>query len=225
MAALTTEQLDCLLDCVVLDSTRVLGVFPANCVPMRCAPGNMQELVLRSNIASSTERHPQLSTRQHTCFILNTDPASAPGEHWLAFFYNANTRHLEYFDSFGLPLAMYPAVRAGIASCNLLPICVQANSSGMLQSLGSKVCGHYCVVFLYWRAKHINSQLQRFSHCVMSAHSSALDRDRLIVDRLRSITKNHPCCSTQLFGTAAPLISCAMVRSSQSCCCRSDMHI
>lgn len=34
--------------------------------------------------------------------IVNTDPASEPGEHWLAIFVNENN-HAEIFDSFGKP--------------------------------------------------------------------------------------------------------------------------
>ena len=38
MAALRTEQLECLLDCVLPNTIRTLGVFPANCIPLHRDP-------------------------------------------------------------------------------------------------------------------------------------------------------------------------------------------
>jgi hypothetical protein len=221
MAALATEQLECLLDCILPYSTRVLGVFPADCVPMRVVSVN--PLIIQSNVATSMERHPQLDVNQGYTFIMNTDPASAPGEHWLAFFYNGRTHKLEYFDSFGFPLSMYAHVNASFSACNLTNIMVRVNQSHMLQALTSTVCGHYCAAFIQWRARHKHSNVGGFTKQLMSTHSTSLGRDTYIVKRLRTITSMHPCCSSLLSGysTSQPHVS----RFSQSCCCRSRcMH-
>lgn len=38
-------------------------------------------------------------------YIVNTDPAGKPGEHWLAIW--TRNRVCEVFDSYGMPLTMY----------------------------------------------------------------------------------------------------------------------
>ena len=222
MAALKTEQLECLLDCVIPNTTRPLGVFPANCIPLR-RDASAGVLSLRTNIANATERHPQLELGHNYCFILNTHPNNAPGEHWLAFYFNSNTRKLEYFDSFGFPVSVYEHVHSALNSCDLLSICVSVNTLGMIQSTSSSVCGHFCVAELYWRSKHTNTPADKFAHVAMATSTSPDTRDKIIVDRLRAITSKHPCCSSQLFGT--PDNSHGVTRFSQSCCCRDSCCI
>jgi hypothetical protein len=228
MASLVTEQLECLLDCVIPNSVRVLGVFPANCVPMRrvvqTAAGLVQQLALRSNLGTPMERHPSLDTAHHYCFILNTHTNREPGEHWLAFFYNGDTHNLEYFDSFGFPLSMYANVKVALDSCNLLSLCVRANSH-MLQAITSTVCGHYCIAFLYWRARNLGTSASNFAHAIMSEYATAEDRDKLIVSRLRAVTFRHPCCAGQLFGHGGSSSASCVTRFSQSCCCRANCRI
>lgn len=218
MAALATEQVECLLDCLLPYSTHVLGVFPADCVPMRTV--TTRPLVLQSNIASNAERETQLPASNDYCFILNTDPANAPGQHWLAFFYNSRTHKLEYFDSFGLPLSMYTHVNTSLSACRLIDILVRVNSSHMLQSLASTVCGHYAVAFIHWRAAHKLSSADSFVKLLSHSHSNALTRDKYIVKHLHTLASKHPCCSSLLSGytSAQPHTS----HFSQSCCCRSE---
>jgi len=178
MTALTTEQLECLLNCIVANTGHVLGAFPANCVPLRVV-----QHALEFNLEIVPLRDSHFDANYHYCFVLNTHPSGSPGEHWLAFFFNANTHELEYFDSFGFQLAMYPDVNAALEVCNLLVSCVRANPVGMLQSTTSTVCGHYCVAFLYWRALHMNSPVAHFALCIMNSYSTATaeQRDALIV--------------------------------------------
>ena len=213
MAALVTEHLECLLDCTVDNTTYVLGVFPADRVPLRYSP-NSERFSLQTNLDTHTEFH----TNRHYCFILNTHRSGAPGEHWLAFFLNHTTHKLEYFDSFGFPLSAYADVYASLDSCQLLPFCVHANNAGMLQSLTSTVCGHYCIAFLFWRAKNVHTDVNYFARFIKASQPSADERDKLIVELLREVTLRHPCCAVQLFG----FVSARAPRSSafsQSCCC------
>ena len=39
-------------------------------------------------------------------YVVNTDPNTAPGEHWVAMFFN-NQRSAEFFDSYGLHPIVY----------------------------------------------------------------------------------------------------------------------
>jgi hypothetical protein len=210
-APLTTEQLECLLDCVVADTTRVLGAYPADCIPLR---------LRYSDIAVTSAKFADIQHKNtHCCFIVNTHPSGAPGEHWLAFFLNASTGLVEYFDSFGLPLAAHTHVFAAFESRKLLPACVSANTGQMLQSVNSTVCGQYCVAYLYWRSRHINTPIERFAHTLIAAAPTRAEkRDTLIVARLRAITSKHPCCSMPLFGHHTTSTSPRF--TSQTCCCR-----
>ena len=220
MAALTTEQLDCLLRCVIPNAVRVLGVFPANCIPIRYVASTNARSTVQLSFGYADTQRSQIAPNEHCCFILNTHPSDQPGEHWLAFLFNANTRKLEYFDSFGLSLAMYSAVNAALLSNQLLPLCVRANSQGMLQSLSSTVCGHYCIAYLHWRAGHTNAHIDSFAHSILVSNRSPSKRDKLVVVRMRTLTNSHPCCATQLFGSIVDRSSMrCTIRSSQSCCC------
>lgn len=71
--------------------------------------------------------------------ILNTDPAEQEGTHWLALF--AHDRGLELFDSYGLSPSLY-----GFPDS-------YRHSSRSIQALGSSVCGHYCLLFLFYRSR------------------------------------------------------------------------
>jgi hypothetical protein len=214
MAALVTEQLECLLDCTVDSSVYVVGVFPADRVPLQYSPPTK-----RFTLQHGLSPHFDFDRYKYYCFILNTHPSSAPGEHWLAFFLNRYTDKLEYFDSFGFQLVAYPDVHAGLNCCELIPLCVPANNVGMLQSLVSTVCGHYCVAFLLWRSRHTRANVGYFARCIKSSYETAHLRDRLIVELLREVTVTHPCCSAQLFGMAGARTSRSLPVS-QTCCCR-----
>jgi hypothetical protein len=158
MAALKAEQLECLLDFVIPNTARPLGVFPANCIPLRRG-ASAGVLSSRTNIANATEHHPQ--------------PELGPSK---------------YFDSLSFPISVYDNVHAAMSSRDLLPICVRVNTLGMIQSTTSTVCGHFYIAEQYWRSKHTDTRADRFPHVSVSASTSPDARDKFIVDRLRTIT-------------------------------------
>jgi hypothetical protein len=223
MAALTTRQLQCLLDCFVVNTGNVLGVFPANFVPLRCEStetGRVPQLTIQAASVTGAGQKALLGANRSCCFILNTDPSDAPGEHWLAFYYNCNTHKLEYFDSFGFPVATYPYVNEALTVNRLSSICVSANSSGSLQSTQSTVCGHYCVLYLHWRARHVSELPGLFAHSLLSSCIGPEQRDNLVVARLRTLSSRHPCCNS-LLGGSGSRASAAPVISQTCCCCNS----
>jgi len=70
-------------------------------------------------------------------FVVNTDPSSKPGEHWVAFFITPS--EVYYFDPYGIPPTGFKRI---------------INSRGKqyyfgqrLQGLG-RMCGHYCLYFI-----------------------------------------------------------------------------
>lgn len=92
---------------------------------------------------------PSHSVVTRCCFICNTDPASEPGTHWLAFNFIDPLRY-EFFDSYGQSLST--AYSAIIQSSPMLSraTCIAENTKA-LQSLNSNLCGQYCLYFLYHR--------------------------------------------------------------------------
>jgi hypothetical protein len=161
MAQLTTVDVDVLMRKLIPSAVAVLGTFPADKVP-------------------STS----LVEQQPSCFVLNTHPEGQPGEHWLAFYYDGRGT-LEYFDSYGMPLEVHAHVHRAIASCGLLSMCKRANVE-MLQSSVTAACGQYCVLFLYWRAKHMLAPVSQFADWVKLCGSAsvAVDRDVFVVRQL-----------------------------------------
>jgi len=82
-----------------------------------------------------------------SAYVLNSQPSSKPGEHWLGVYLDKNGKG-EYFDSYGLPPDMFgfaDFMNAKSTSC--------IYNEKTLQSLFSKVCGHYCVYFILFRCR------------------------------------------------------------------------
>jgi hypothetical protein len=185
MAATSTEQLACMLHSLVArDGVVALGVFPADQIPA-------------------------IDRTMHCCFILNTEPRGLPGEHWLAFFYNHYTDKLEYFDSYGMPLEAYADVHKSMHSSGFVELCTPANTVGSLQSDVSLVCGHYCVVFLYWRAKNVSAPPAYFCTSLATVHKTAMQRDMNVLKIVRDLLRRGNCCIDMLTRS----------HCSQSCTC------
>ena len=83
------------------------------------------------------------------CTIINTDPSTSPGQHWVAFFKgpNAEQKQLEFFDSYGQTPLIY--------GFTFPPDIKIISNTFPLQSLSTTVCGHYCILFLYLRSSNL----------------------------------------------------------------------
>jgi len=77
--------------------------------------------------------------------IVNTDPHSKPGTHWVAIYVDEYRRGA-FFDSYGRP-----PLRE-FASFMQRNSVVSEYSHRMLQDVSSNVCGEYCVLYLYYRS-------------------------------------------------------------------------
>ena len=93
---------------------------------------------------------PPVASRARRGYIVNTDPSSEPGQHWLAMWTEGNA--CEVFDSYGLPLELY-------TNDDLEPWWMKhkflTRSDQSLQALGSQTCGHYCLMYLKAKARGI----------------------------------------------------------------------
>lgn len=169
---MNTAELECILSRAMDGSSnddddsgsscRFLGVFAADQAPVR------------------------LAASDYPCaYVVNTDPASMPGQHWVAF-YAQSPRHLEFFDSYGRHPSAYVHVRAP-ANCASF---IMYNPHSF-QSLRSVVCGHYCVLYLVMRAVAreprltILHMLRRYS-AENGRRGSPYPQDRLVRRFVRS---------------------------------------
>ena len=75
----------------------------------------------------------------NACFIVNTDPISKSGTHWLAFYKKGDLKI--FFDSYGQSLSKYKEVQKH-------SIAGWKRRDMDLQQFNSDVCGDYCLIFL-----------------------------------------------------------------------------
>jgi hypothetical protein len=101
------------------------------------------------------------------CFVVNTDPASKPGEHWVACYANSPD-DVEFFDSYGLSVSAYPHIR--------LPHKITKYNDVSLQHINSYACGHFCIYYICRRA--LKFPLSRIVKHLLSFHSE--QRDNLV---------------------------------------------
>ena len=77
--------------------------------------------------------------------IANTDNSGLSGEHWVAFYKLKGSTKFEFFDSYSMPPEMY-----GFC-CIKQTIIYNTVLSTPLQSLTSKVCGGFCLMWLAYK--------------------------------------------------------------------------
>ena len=96
--------------------------------------------------ADKLPRHPIKTIS--TAYIVNTDPAGEPGEHWLAIWTKNGV--CEVFDSYGLPLSTYkqPDLQRWFQQWRHV-----VQNQDTLQAMDSQTCGHYALMFLKARAR------------------------------------------------------------------------
>lgn len=156
---MNTAEIDCILRRALEPlEVRFTGVFAADTIPNAC-------------------EYP-------FCFVINTDPASKPGEHWVACYVTSPSK-VEFFDSYGMPVEAYPNIR--------LPYTVTKHNTVSLQDIGSYACGHYCIYYLCNRAQgtSLSRIVERLS-ILQSARREYLIR-RFVVRTTCRLRVRRPC--------------------------------
>ena len=113
----------------------------------------------------------------NSSFVVNSHVSSLPGEHWLAV-YCCTPYYVEFFDSYGLPVEMYPLIHS-----TLDPLPITSNST-QLQCLSTDVCGNYCVALGLAVARGVDMRT------FVSYWRNKRDRDFIIGSMIRS--RLHP---------------------------------
>ena len=78
--------------------------------------------------------------QENECCIVNLEPASRPGSHWVAF--NKRGKHAHYFDSYG-NLRPPSEVLHHLRACRTIRYNYER-----YQNFDSVICGHLCLQFL-----------------------------------------------------------------------------
>jgi len=102
--------------------------------------------------------------------IINNETSEYEGEHWVALYIRSRKEQLHFFCSYGLGLNFYNEYFHRIAKRIGKPI---IENKKPLQSVGSDVCGHYAVYFLY---KKYLGCCKMSIYCNFSANNAMNDR-------------------------------------------------
>lgn len=97
-------------------------------------------------------------------YIVNTDPSTLPGRHWVAFHFPADSKQPAIFwDSYGRGPNSYNASFTDFLNKNSEQWTYNKRT---LQGAYSTVCGQYCVYFLLKMARHVplSNIVAVFSH-------------------------------------------------------------
>ena len=81
--------------------------------------------------------------------VVNLQPQSMSGSHWVCYFNSSKSKYIEYFDSYGL----YPPTKVVVYLKKSRKRILY--SSNIIQLPLSIMCGYYCVHFLKSRTKGI----------------------------------------------------------------------
>ena len=100
----------------------------------------------------SSDKLPTNVSSYPALIIANVDTSDKPGTHWVVFYFTEE-REGEFFDSYGFPPSNYTGTFTSFLNNN-------SNgwkfNSKTLQSIDSKVCGHYCLYFALFRSRRVS---------------------------------------------------------------------
>ena len=106
------------------------------------------------------------------CYVINTDPVTFPGRHWVCVYVPQGKGSVEYFDSYGRPPTTVPGIANVLRNRNVI------HNTKQIQSLYSDVCGHYCIYFLKQRC------VGRSMHHIVNKFTDDPRRNDKYVERL-----------------------------------------
>ena len=93
-------------------------------------------------------------TQRPVGYVVNTDPSSRDGKHWVCFYFPREEEHVvEFYDSYGLPPAAYSRHFSGFLARQRRhdERVVLRRSDVDAQDLLSAVCGYYALGYVYMR--------------------------------------------------------------------------
>ena len=112
--------------------------------------------------------------------ILNTDPETEPGDHWIALVYKAP--YFYFCDSYGRALRD-PTFSSAFSTTvkNFIGKTGHKSNTKFLQQLTSNVCGDYCVYFIQEMAK------TSFARTMRVFSTNLKSNDRFVVNYVNNL--------------------------------------
>ena len=122
----------------------------------------------------------QLENPTFPCaYVINSDPSSEPGEHWVAVYFDKRGRG-EYFDSYGSS----PTLIGFKSYMDAYSLSGWIYNRKTLQAYFSSFCGHYCVYFVLFRYRGVPL------HAIVSDFTSNLtENDRSISRFIHNVSQ------------------------------------
>ena len=115
-----------------------------------------------------------------SAYVINSDPSSEPGEHWVAVYFDKCGRG-EYFDSYGLP----PTLVGFESYMDAYSLSGWIYNRKTLQAYFSSFCGHYCVYFILFRCRSVPLDV-----IVSDFTSNLTENDRFISRFIRDVSQH-----------------------------------
>ena len=133
---MNTSQIAAVLKTLPFTKSKFKGVFPSDRLPTKI------------------KQYP-------AALVTKVDPHDKPGSHWCAFYIDEHGQG-EFFDSYGQAPDRYSMEFKQFLDRHCP---TWTYNTKQLQSLGSNVCGHYCLYYLINRCQNISLDmiLSRFS--------------------------------------------------------------
>ena len=134
------------------------------------------------------------------CFVVNVDPSSQPGSHWVAFYFEGGKG--EFFDSYGNEPSFYS---------KRFTTFLQRNSVSWIynrkrvQGTLSTVCGQYCIFYNLKRCQ--DYKLTR----IVSAFGNDFNKLRFLISSARCIVRSQTSCKKFIHLTFIDLIDVNLV--------------
>ena len=134
---------------------------------------------------------PQHSIAQSGTLIVNTDPHTETGSHWLAVHFQLCSHSSYYFDSYGLP-PFIPSIQSFIRrNCS-----VWDYNSVQLQVPTSAVCGKYCCLFALYMDRLYAETIRR-STCYSNRRQGGFRNVRVGSLGLYAVSRGGQCSKSR----------------------------
>lgn len=158
---------------------------------LRLALPTTDKVVCALDELPDTVHHP-------TALIVNTDPTSQPGSHWVALYIptNKQQRASDYFDTRGLK--PHVLIHRFLSKTNKLGYRM---SNRRLQSPFTTLCGAFCIDFLRHRQTNPNIGMIKLLSILYPFRNDVWSNDVTVHRRFESY-----------FGVALPIIDPTLVR-------------
>jgi hypothetical protein len=135
-------------------------------------------------------------------YVLNTDPSTEPGSHWVAFYHSSPT-NAEFFDSYGQAPHVY----------GINVVCTLWNQRPIQQN-ESEVCGHHCVNYVVHRLISPHFSLESYISQLVKRFSTKTAIDNHVRSRVNDMARLN-CVKCPISDS-----HCSISGSSSSQCCK-----